>query len=69
MSNAPNMKDPRTGMPDGNGPARRGLLFVYRHKGFFKSMDTSKDQAELEKLCVGGTMPWVAAPRAALAHQ
>lgn len=39
--------------------ARRGRLFVNRHKGFFKSMDTSKDQAELEKLCIGGTLPWV----------
>ena len=39
--------------------ARRGKLFVNRHKGFFKSMDTSKDQAELEKLCQGGTVPWV----------
>ena len=40
--------------------ARRGKLFVNRHKGFFKSMDTSKDQAELEQLCVGGDVPWVA---------
>ena len=39
--------------------ARRGKLFVSRHTGFWKSMDTSKDQAELEKLCVGGDAPWV----------
>jgi glucose-1-phosphate cytidylyltransferase len=39
--------------------ASRGLLYVNKHQGFFKSMDTSKDQQELEKLCVGGTMPWV----------
>jgi glucose-1-phosphate cytidylyltransferase len=45
--------------------AKRGKLFVNRHKGFFKSMDTSKDQAELEKLCVGGDMPWVMAQAAA----
>lgn len=39
--------------------ASRGELYVNKHQGFFKSMDTSKDQQELEKLCVGGTMPWV----------
>ena len=39
--------------------ARRGLLYVNKHLGFWKSMDTSKDQQELETLCVGGTMPWV----------
>lgn len=39
--------------------ARRGQLFVNRHMGFWKSMDTSKDQQELEKLCVGGDVPWV----------
>ena len=48
--------------------ARRGKLFVNRHKGFFKSMDTSKDQAELEKLCVGGTLPWVM-PEAAVVNR
>lgn len=39
--------------------ARRGRLYVNRHTGFWKSMDTSKDQQELEKLCVGGEIPWV----------
>ena len=39
--------------------ARKGRLFVNRHLGFWKSMDTSKDQQELEKLCVGGDVPWV----------
>ena len=39
--------------------AKRGKLFVNRYKGFFKSMDTSKDQAELEGLCVGREPPWV----------
>jgi glucose-1-phosphate cytidylyltransferase len=48
--------------------ARRGKLFVNRHKGFFKSMDTSKDQAELEKLCVGGALPWVM-PEAAVVNR
>jgi glucose-1-phosphate cytidylyltransferase len=39
--------------------ASRGKLYVNRHVGFWKSMDTSKDQQELEALCVDGTMPWV----------
>jgi glucose-1-phosphate cytidylyltransferase len=39
--------------------ARRGALYVSRHLGFWKSMDTSKDQQELERLCVGGEPPWV----------
>lgn len=39
--------------------ARRGLLYVNQHLGFWKSMDTSKDQAELEMLCVGRVPPWV----------
>jgi len=38
--------------------AQRGLLFVNRHLGFWKSMDTSKDQQELEKLCAGDAVPW-----------
>jgi len=39
--------------------ARRGQLYVNRHTGFWKSMDTSKDQQELENLIVGGKAPWV----------
>lgn len=39
--------------------ARRGALYVNRHLGFWKSMDTSKDQQELEHLCVSGEPPWV----------
>ena len=39
--------------------ARRGRLFVNTHIGFWKSMDTSKDQQELEKLCAGGLPPWI----------
>ena len=38
--------------------ADRGQLYVSRHQGFWKSMDTSKDQQELEKLCVAGKVPW-----------
>ncbi len=40
--------------------AAKGQLHAYRHTGFWKSMDTSKDQQELEGLCVGGSAPWVA---------
>jgi glucose-1-phosphate cytidylyltransferase len=39
--------------------ARRDQLFVHKHTGFWKSMDTSKDQQELEKMYVGGRAPWV----------
>lgn len=39
--------------------ARRGRLFVNRHMGFWKSMDTSKDQQALESLCRDGNVPWV----------
>ncbi|HEX4780914.1 MAG TPA: sugar phosphate nucleotidyltransferase [Usitatibacter sp.] len=39
--------------------ARRGLLHVHRHTGFWKSMDTSKDQQEMENLIIGGKAPWV----------
>jgi glucose-1-phosphate cytidylyltransferase len=33
-------------------------LFVYRHRGFWKSMDTSKDQSEMEALINAGYSPW-----------
>jgi glucose-1-phosphate cytidylyltransferase len=39
--------------------AQRGRLHVNQHLGFWKSMDTSKDQQELERLCVGKDAPWV----------
>jgi len=38
----------------------KGLLFAHRHDGFWKSMDTSKDQHELEQSVNGGTPPWMA---------
>jgi glucose-1-phosphate cytidylyltransferase len=41
--------------------AREGRLYVHRHTGFWKSMDTSKDQQELEKLVHGKTTPWMPA--------
>jgi len=34
-------------------------LYTYQHNGFWKSMDTSKDQQELEALYQDGKPPWV----------
>jgi glucose-1-phosphate cytidylyltransferase len=39
---------------------QQGQLFSYRHDGFFKSMDTHKDQQEIEALFEQGQMPWLA---------
>jgi glucose-1-phosphate cytidylyltransferase len=39
--------------------ARHEKLFAYKHDGFWKSMDTSKDQQELEKLYNAGDAPWM----------
>ena len=44
--------------------AAKGLLHTYLHTGFWKSMDTSKDQQEMERLHNGGTPPWALAPGA-----
>ncbi len=41
--------------------AAKGELYAYQHTGFWKSMDTSKDQQELEALCTGGVGPWTIA--------
>jgi glucose-1-phosphate cytidylyltransferase len=38
--------------------ARKGELFMYRHDGFFKSLDSYKDQIEAEELMRNGTAPW-----------
>ena len=38
--------------------ARRGELYLYRHEGFFKSLDSYKDQQELEELSSAGPLPW-----------
>jgi glucose-1-phosphate cytidylyltransferase len=40
--------------------ATRGELYTYLHHGFWKSMDTSKDQQEMERLAESGAAPWVA---------
>jgi glucose-1-phosphate cytidylyltransferase len=39
--------------------ADRGLLYTYLHEGFWKSMDTSKDQQELEVIYGSGNPPWM----------
>lgn len=38
--------------------ASRGALYTWSHRGFWKSMDTSKDQQEMEQLGEAGTPPW-----------
>lgn len=38
--------------------AGKGELFAYPHEGFWKSMDTSKDQQEMESLYGEGNAPW-----------
>lgn len=37
-------------------------LAAYRHDGFFKSMDTYKDQQEIEAMFAEGTLPWLRQP-------
>jgi glucose-1-phosphate cytidylyltransferase len=39
--------------------AARHSLYTYLHHGFWKSMDTSKDQQELERLTEYGSAPWI----------
>ena len=34
-------------------------LYVYKHPGFWKSMDTYKDALELTALCEGASPPWM----------
>jgi glucose-1-phosphate cytidylyltransferase len=36
----------------------QGELYMFRHEGFFKSMDSYKDQQELEELVHSGQVPW-----------
>jgi glucose-1-phosphate cytidylyltransferase len=38
--------------------AQAGQLYAYRHRGFWRSMDTYKDALELSALCVEGDPPW-----------
>jgi glucose-1-phosphate cytidylyltransferase len=41
------------------GLAGAGLLYTYQHEGFWKSMDTSKDQQEMEAIHGDGGPPWM----------
>ncbi len=34
--------------------SRQGLAYAYRAEGKFKSMDTFKDQQDIEELCAKG---------------
>jgi len=38
--------------------AERELLYTFLHEGFWKSMDTSKDQEEMERIHNAGSPPW-----------
>jgi glucose-1-phosphate cytidylyltransferase len=38
--------------------ASLGQLYAYRHEGFWKSLDTSKDQQEMESIYGSGNPPW-----------
>ena len=39
--------------------ASKGLVYGHRHDGFFKSMDSYKDQLEFEQLVRSGEAPWM----------
>lgn len=39
-----------------------GHMAAYQHDGFFKSMDTYKDQQEIEALFTDGALPWLRQP-------
>lgn len=39
-----------------------GHMAAYHHDGFFKSMDTYKDQQEIEALFTDGALPWLRQP-------
>ena len=40
------------------GLAARSELYVHRHEGFWRSLDTYKDAVELSELCADGSPPW-----------
>jgi glucose-1-phosphate cytidylyltransferase len=45
--------------------AQQGVLYTHQHEGFWKSMDTSKDQQELDQLRgdADSEAPWMTFPR------
>lgn len=42
-----------------------GVLYTHLHEGFWKSMDTSKDQQEFETILSNGAPPWMDLPKMA----
>ena len=46
-------KDPLATLTEG------GKLFTYRHKGFWKCMDTLRDKRELDELAKSDSPPWI----------
>ncbi|MDA9762918.1 glucose-1-phosphate cytidylyltransferase [Gammaproteobacteria bacterium] len=41
------------------GLANDGELYTYRHKGFWKCMDTLKDKNDLNEMCHDNVAPWI----------
>ena len=41
-----------------DGLAKNGQLAAYRHRGFWRPMDTLRDKTELESLWASGKAPW-----------
>jgi len=39
--------------------AKDGELLAYKHRGFWKPMDTLRDKTQLEELIENGTAPWI----------
>jgi glucose-1-phosphate cytidylyltransferase len=39
--------------------AKDGQLFTYKHRGFWKPMDTLRDKTQLEEMIDNGTAPWI----------
>ncbi len=44
---------------------KQGVLYSYRHDGRFKSMDTYKDQQDIERMCNEGNTWWLGPPASA----
>ena len=42
--------------------AERSQLHAYRHEGFWKSMDTQKDVADMSRFATEGGVPWLDLP-------
>lgn len=47
-----------------SGLVRRRQLAAFRHAGFFKSVDSYKDQQEFDEIVASGNQPWTVARRA-----